>query len=197
MNLRFQVTSDQVLTVAQHCNYKLLKAAMKSLILTVLFLILPSAALAVSSGNHCCLCGYCANPLAARGNQHVTSTFTCNSLALAMANPAAVPYGSAACNNLIVGFRNKCCDPYTSFTAAAVAPAQSSAMVNPYPRGVSNACNLCANGQFPSKPYTLTAVLFLPGNPTCKDLYFMGLSGNIPNRLCTPIQDFMATPCGC
>lgn len=56
-------------------------------------------------------------------------------------------------------------------------------------------CNLCPSGSFPTKPFTLTAVIYL-GTGTCQELYYKCLSG-VPTNMCAPIQDFMYTPCGC
>lgn len=61
----------------------------------------------------------------------------------------------------------------------------------------SQICNLCFNGEPPGKPYTITAVLYLPGNPTCKELYDMGQEGKIDQAICYPLQLYMQKPCGC
>lgn len=58
-------------------------------------------------------------------------------------------------------------------------------------------CQICFSGSYPSKPYTITSVMYLPGNPTCHDLYEMGKSGLIDPTLCYPLQLYMQKPCGC
>jgi len=67
-----------------------------------------------------------------------------------------------------------------------------------YPQGDNDPCEVCyKDNSFPSKPFTVTAILYMPGNPTCEDLFYMGRQGSIPNRLCYPLQDYMQGPCGC
>jgi hypothetical protein len=58
-------------------------------------------------------------------------------------------------------------------------------------------CSLCHDGSFPKKPYTYAAILGIQGNPTCEDLYWMGLVGAITDQLCKPLQNYYDTPCGC
>lgn len=58
-------------------------------------------------------------------------------------------------------------------------------------------CDLCFGGGYPNKPYTITAVQYINGNPTCADLYLMGLNGEIDPLLCYPMQLYMQKPCGC
>jgi hypothetical protein len=59
-------------------------------------------------------------------------------------------------------------------------------------------CNLCKNGGFPGNPSTVTAVRFIDGNPTCRDLYNLGQNSQIPSRLCKPIQNsILQEDCGC
>jgi hypothetical protein len=59
-------------------------------------------------------------------------------------------------------------------------------------------CEICKNGGFPGTPSTVTAVLYIPGNPTCGQLYEMGQNSQIPSRLCKPIRaSILQADCGC
>lgn len=64
-------------------------------------------------------------------------------------------------------------------------------------RPANPVCNICRNGQYPGKPYTITTVAYIEGNPTCRDLWFMGNNKEIHIDLCYPLQLFMRGPCGC
>ncbi|GAX26953.1 hypothetical protein FisN_9Lh257 [Fistulifera solaris] len=46
-------------------------------------------------------------------------------------------------------------------------------------------------------PNSLTAVATIPGTPTCGDLYWIAKNGNLEERMCRPMQNYFATPCGC
>jgi hypothetical protein len=65
------------------------------------------------------------------------------------------------------------------------------------PKGSEPWCDLCSNGGYPGKPNTVTAIIYMPGNPSCHQLYHMGRTGNIPDKLCNPLVDFFHQPCGC
>lgn len=58
-------------------------------------------------------------------------------------------------------------------------------------------CDLCAGGSYPTKPNVVTAVLYIPGNPKCGDLYKMGRQGRIIDTLCKPMRQYFRSPCGC
>ena len=68
---------------------------------------------------------------------------------------------------------------------------------NNYQQGNEPECKVCFKGNFPGKPYTITTVAYVPGNPSCEDLYWMGKTGNIPAAICYPLQIYMQGPCGC
>lgn len=58
-------------------------------------------------------------------------------------------------------------------------------------------CNLCKNGGTPRNRNVVTAVLYVPGNPKCIDLYDMGKRGCLPGHICEAMQYYMKSPCGC
>jgi hypothetical protein len=87
------------------------------------------------------------------------------------------------------------CD--SSFTPIPVVQAPQPAPVSNMPKGDEPYCDLCLDGSYPNRPNTVTAILYMEGNPTCHQLYHMGRTGNIPDRLCNPLVDFFQAPCGC
>ena len=149
------------------------------------------------TGPMCCLCSGCSNPLTSRADLFVNSQgVTCTTLALAMANPNNdSTAGNAQCTQLQTLFRSMCCD--ASFTPPIIPQQATKPPKVKMTRGNQPTCHICADGSYPGKPYTLTASLFIPGTPTCRELYWMGRKGNIPARMCMPLQEFMQTPCGC
>lgn len=145
----------------------------------------------------CCLCNDCFFPPSGRGDFFVNQDgLTCNELALEMADPEnASTRGSGACRRLQRSFRQICCD--ASFDPPQVAQAPTPAPVINLPYGNEPVCNVCHDAAFPGLPKTVTAVLYIDGNPTCEQLYYMGLYGLILDRLCNPLQDYLAQGCGC
>lgn len=61
--------------------------------------------------------------------------------------------------------------------------------------GINKICMLCRNGKEPKYKNTFIESYFING--TCSQLYYMGLTGNIEERLCYPLQLYSKLPCGC
>lgn len=143
---------------------------------------------------YCCLCEECDIP--PRATLYVGEDYlTCDQLNWDYVD---IDPTSNKCATMKNTYRTACCDlsvPAPDPVAQEPVPSPASQ----FPQGSNDICHLCLNEQFPEKPYTVTAVLYIddPPNPTCEDLYWMGLTGNIPNRICYPMQDYMEDPCGC
>ena len=141
--------------------------------------------------NLCCLCTECYPSV--RGNFFVSDTGdTCDSTYLEMAplNP-----NSQKCASKINQYRQTCCDP--NYNPIPIAQAPDEPKQPNIPQGPHPHCDICRGGEFPGLPKTVTAVLYIPGNPTCEQLYFMGITGNIQRNLCWPMRDYFEAPCGC
>jgi len=138
----------------------------------------------------CCLCNYCSPPPASRGSVFVTSTSTCNMMALYMANPSNMSPGTPTCTEYQQTYRSQCCS-----ASAATAPAPAPTTVEK--TGPYEVCHVCPSGRVPSNVNAFTSVLFIPGSNTCGQLFNLGLTGNIPTAMCPSLQTFMRTPCGC
>jgi hypothetical protein len=145
----------------------------------------------------CCLCDECYFPAAGRDDLNVDQFgTTCSDQLLSMADTDnASTNGSGACRRQIALHRRRCCDP--DYTPIEIAIAPTPAPVINLPYGSEPYCNLCPDGRFPGIPKTVTAVLYIPGNPTCEILYYMGRRGHIEERLCNPMQDYLEEACGC
>ena len=144
---------------------------------------------------YCCLCERCGYPPRA---QIFIDKFgqSCHKLDSTMFNPHnPSTAGSTTCLNLQNEWRSVCCDPNSSFQSVPQAPVPAPA--NNFPQGTEQPCDVCFSGAYPTKPHTITSVKWVPGNPTCGDLYWMGRTGNIPSAVCYPMQQFMQEPCGC
>lgn len=63
--------------------------------------------------------------------------------------------------------------------------------------GIYPVCLICENGQVPLNKGAMVYSLFLGGSVSCMELYFRGLSGNILDRLCYPLQIYTRSICGC
>jgi hypothetical protein len=126
----------------------------------------------------------------------------CKDLDAKMFNPShpRTKPGSANCIALQNKYRSCCCAPNGKCPATSgpiPAPAPKKPPPNNVPMGNQPRCALCPNFKFPKKPYTITTVQYIPGNPTCQDLHFMGLNKQIPAAICYPLQLYMRVPCGC
>jgi len=144
----------------------------------------------------CCMCDSCRPILFGRANTRVTSTGgTCRTMALKMASMRPGTY----CSRYVNQFRNTCCNAnYTPKQVAQQRVANPSLAANQkYGFGQEPICHICADASFPKSPNTVCALLYMPGNPTCRDLYYMGRRGRILDRLCNAAQDFFQAPCGC
>jgi hypothetical protein len=145
----------------------------------------------------CCLCDECYFPASGRDNLNVDEFgTTCYEQLLSMAdNDNASTNGSGECTKLINLHRRRCCD--SSFVPIDIAIAPTPAPVTNLRPGSEPYCDLCRDGRFPGLPRTVTAVLYIPGNPTCELLYYMGRRGLVEDRLCNPMQDYLEAACGC
>jgi hypothetical protein len=168
-------------------------------IMVFVALILPASA---SMDEFCFLCPNGRYPSERFSLAVKSDGTTCEDVDRTMFNPSNFRGGSAACVSQQNLYRRQCCDMSFPFNGVRVfaqeqTEAQNTVQRNPFPQGDQQLCNLCVNKKMPSKPYTITTVMYMDGNPTCQDLYFKGLSGNIPSSLCYPLQIFMRVPCGC
>jgi hypothetical protein len=145
----------------------------------------------------CCLCDECDFPASGRENLNVDQFgTTCYDQLLDMADTEnGSTNGSAECAKQINLHRDRCCN--SNFVPIDIAVAPTPAPVVNLPYGDEPLCDLCHDGTFPGLPRTVTAVLYIDGNPTCELLYYMGLHGLIEGHLCNPIQDYLAEGCGC
>lgn len=145
----------------------------------------------------CCLCDECFFPASGRDNLNVDEFgTTCYEQLLSMADTEnSSTNGSGECTKQIALHRRRCCD--SSYTPIEIAVAPTPAPVINLPYGSESYCDLCTDGRFPGLPKTVTAVLYIPGNPTCELLYYMGRRGLIEDRLCNPMQDYLEEGCGC
>lgn len=144
----------------------------------------------------CCLCNGCGSGVSDRHRLTVTPEgLTCLELLMEMADPAnASKPGSATCDSLQRQYHEVCCNPECTPPPVDV---DWGSVEPPFAQGVEPECELCKNGQYPLKPSTATAVLGWEGNQTCRDLYWMGLTGNITDQLCKPMRSYFEVPCGC
>jgi hypothetical protein len=145
----------------------------------------------------CCLCDECDFPASGRENLNVDQFgTTCYDQLLNMADTEnSSTNGSAECAKQINLHRDRCCNRNSVVIDIAVAPTPAPQVNLPY--GDEPYCDLCEDGRFPGLPRTVTAVLYIQGNPTCELLYYMGRRGLIQGRLCNPIQDYLEAGCGC
>jgi hypothetical protein len=142
----------------------------------------------------CCLCGELkCSAFGNKGTVLATPTQTCNAKILEIAEHTreGSPQCSSARNSQ---FFNACC---TNAAAPRIAAAPTPAPCSGFRQGPNPVCELCHGGKFPEKPRTITAILGVPGNPTCEDLYCMGQKGQITTQVCAPMRNFMDCPCGC
>jgi hypothetical protein len=166
--------------------------------LLVLASFLARSVLGGTADDYCCLCDDCFGPDPSKYDFRVDSdqygVKTCVELDYQMSVNLAPT--SNTCTSERDAAYNCCCTGATSGCSSEEAPPTPAPRSN-FPAGNEPFCSLCINGQFPLNPYTVTAVAYIPGNPSCQDLYWMGQTFNIPSALCYPIQNFMAEPCGC
>lgn len=137
-------------------------------------LLVVAALLAPVVSGLCCLCDDCFSTAGGRASLLVTSTGdTCNSIMLKMAKTSG-----GTCSGYKSQHYNACCNP--NFNPPQIAQqardsrTSSDSKEAVRPMGNEPECDLCEDGSFPGTPNTVTAVLYLTGNPTCEDLYWMG-----------------------
>ncbi|GAX28999.1 hypothetical protein FisN_1Hh003 [Fistulifera solaris] len=144
----------------------------------------------------CCLCDSCGPPVSGRATLAVDSQgTTCQQLVIDMADPTNIQQGNQLCRQLQGQWYDHCCNPNHTPSIIAQNPTVSEGAS--YPSGPYSSCNLCENGQYPSLDQTLVAVLDFPNVNTCKELYWWAKQGNFEDRMCRPIQNYFAEPCGC
>jgi hypothetical protein len=170
----------------------------RSFIFTVLFCGLAiSSVLCKDLDEFCLLCAGADYP-ANEGRFVDANGKTCGMLDAEMFNPSRTAAGSSQCTNLQNQHRNCCCNPNANCAPIAQNPRPAPGPPpNPYPIGNQPVCHLCSGGAFPKKPYTITTVYGISGNPTCQDLYHMGRAKQINGAICYPMQLYMRVPCGC
>ena len=151
----------------------------------------------------CCLCDECFFPhqVAPQRGQLIVEKdgTTCEQLALKMAKPMLYQRHSGVCKKLQRTHRRRCCDPSDEPVAIAT-PTPEEAREKErrkYAKGTEPQCHLCPGNVFPGSPNTVTATLYVRGNPTCEELYYMGLNGLVPELVCKPIQHYGEEACGC
>ena len=143
----------------------------------------------------CCLCEGCDFPI--RDKLLINPYgLTCQKLDSDMFNPNndSKP-GNELCLSLQEDFRPPCCDPNINpdDVPQISTPAPSPSMS----QGDEPPCDICTDGSYPAKPYTLITAAYIPGTHTCSELYWMGRKGHILASLCYPIQIFLKDSCGC
>lgn len=144
---------------------------MRALLLSVLVGIVTRPVQGDADIGLCCLCNDCGAAVNGRGSMFITQDgFTCDSMALWMADSRNAGQGSPTCKTYKSKYRQMCCD--RTFTPIPVAQPDPGEEVVNLPDGGEPHCDLCTRGTYPGRPNTVTAVLYIPGNPTCKDLYW-------------------------
>lgn len=135
----------------------------------------------------CHICG-------SKGNTGLTDPFhvvrgrTCVDIAVHVASNA--PYNSTQCRKAMSRYGSKCCD-----IQSETAPQNKTSPYVPYV-GPYRPCNICRNGNYPENEGMVIHFLYL-GADSCARYYKHGLSGRLPNYLCSVIQYFAFNPCGC
>jgi hypothetical protein len=170
-------------------------AMMKRLTSALLTLLSLQKVLADAELGFCCLCNRCSYPGSRADIFLNDSGLSCAKLDSMMFNPGNARPGSASCIQNQNAYRDVCCNPNSSFQSVPQRATQPPVMN--IPQGNEPWCDICLNKSYPAKPYTITTVAYMPGNPTCMDLYWMGRTGNIPGAICYPLQLYMQSPCGC
>jgi hypothetical protein len=156
-----------------------------------------SVAVASEEYGLCCLCDGCGQAVSGRGNLAVNNQgYTCTKLILDMADTDNdIKQGNGACNTLKSRWYDHCCN--ANHNPAVIAQAPTSSPGDAYPQGPNSWCDLCANGNYPSKATTVVAVLDYPLVSTCRDLYWRAQKGYFEDRICRPLRNYYVTPCGC
>ena len=156
----------------------------------------------------CCLCGGCYGVHSTKRSFILTSqnfgTISCTELDFDMGDleiDQSSPSYSASDANICEANRaahRECCCTDTNTCQSGERPATDPPKpTNNFPAGNYPTCHLCKNQQYPRNPFAIATVAYIPGNPSCADLYWMGRTNNIPEALCYPLQGFMENPCGC
>eukprot|EP00527_Entomoneis_sp_CCMP2396_P001933 CAMPEP_0198156214 /NCGR_PEP_ID=MMETSP1443-20131203/69540_1 /TAXON_ID=186043 /ORGANISM="Entomoneis sp., Strain CCMP2396" /LENGTH=260 /DNA_ID=CAMNT_0043822999 /DNA_START=95 /DNA_END=877 /DNA_ORIENTATION=- len=152
-----------------------------------------------SSAAMCCLCPYGqfagANCFShgEKADRWVGVNYSCND-----ASVDASGLSDNQCPAQQSAYQQKCCTSPDVFDFPDVAQPEPTAPPGLVTQeGNHPVCNICFNEQFPGKPYTITSVQYVAGNPTCSDLYYLGKTKNIEGSICYPLQLYMQEPCGC
>ena len=101
------------------------------------------------------------------------------------------------CSDYRSQWAQKCCTRSSRFDFEEVEQPPPTRPPITLTQGIWQECDLCFNKQFPGKPYTITSVQYVDGNPTCSDLFWMGKFGHIEDDMCYPLTIWMQEPCGC
>lgn len=173
-----------------------------SLLLALASLLVGVPSVQAALDGYCCLCDGCYTVDSTKYEDFLETDdwgkVSCVELDYKMTLELDMTVSSQAakCSSYINNWKRCCCTSERNGCNFVDRPPSNPPKGN-FPAGDHPWCDLCANGQYPEEPYTVAAIAYLPGNPTCADLYWMGRTGNIPQALCYPIQNFMVNPCGC
>ena len=108
--------------------------------------------------------------------------------------------GSQECLKHITESCTRCCDASHVPLPIEQLPSIEKEYLHEMKPGDEPICDICGDGSYPSKPFTVVTVLeqFLPGlHHTCDELYQKGLTGNIPDQICKPLVKYVKPFCGC
>jgi hypothetical protein len=169
---------------------------------TLLFLTLLCSSLTQLTwgyGNICCLCENCSPATTPQEKGFWTDLYgltSCPALDFTLLLETSVLKDTPECIALQSNWRTCCCTGnLNGCNFVEAEPTEPPAIA--YPAGSYPWCDLCDGGVYPGNPFTITVVAYIPGNPTCADLYWLGRTGNIPGGVCAPLRSFMRMPCGC
>ena len=104
-------------------------------------------------------------------------------------------------NTMLLQYRNTCCDntepkPNDPNTCLNIEEDEGGSGGGDE-KGTEPVCHLCGSSQkFPSKPNVYINARYI-GSYTCEQLYYRGKNQLIPGFLCTPLQHYAYTVCGC
>lgn len=100
-------------------------------------------------------------------------------------------YGTESmCTEMIGKYQETCCGVEDPGQDLGPTPAPT------MKRGEYSDCNICRNGAFPLKANQWMSARYV-GTDTCKGFYYRGLSGNIPDFMCGPMQTKTDEICDC
>jgi len=111
---------------------------------------------------------------------------TCNQIYLGSTK------NSTLCTDIKKNYK-VCCSEVPQTPTHAPSPQQPSSL----PLGVNKICQLCSNGKEPRNKNTVIYSNYINGSKSCIQLHNMGLTRNIQDIVCYPLQLYAKIPCGC